>query len=122
LEVEFRTRDEDPMFALHGMHGRYIEETATLRLQPLKSLGRRTIFHEVGHHVYKRVMTEEQRAQWVAIASDEASSRVPSRLPRSLRAEEYFAELYASLYTSSTLVSTKFSSPEVKSFMIQFKE
>ena len=117
LKIEFRHRDTDPMFQMHGMHGRYIKETKTLRLQPLKSLKSRVVYHEIGHHVYNNFLTSDEREQWEDISRNVADRSIPSWMPKSFRPEEYFAELYCSEYTSSALVSKRFAPIEVAEFM-----
>lgn len=117
LNVEFKHRDDDFMFHYHGMHGRYVIETKTLLLQPLKSLKNRTVYHDVGHHVYNTLLTLDKQKQWEKISRNEADRLIPSWIPKPLRPEEYFAELYCSRYTKSALISGRFAPVEITKFM-----
>ncbi len=105
-----------------GPHGMYLKEKDMFIFRPLKSLSKRTVVHEVGHRVYHKHLTEEERSKWHETALDDTQlKRIPYG-PKKWMTEEYFSELYAQLYYArGALISLAYATPEIQSLLSTLK-
>lgn len=119
LEIRFADKHTYWPFRDFGFHGKYDAENQRLYLQPLSGLRQRTVIHELGHHVWKTRLSENEKKRWLKITQGKIRKHdAPPFASHPIRAEEYFAELYITTYAPGKAdISWNYVDPGVRVFM-----